>query len=60
MNFNNTINKIKTATEEYWNEFVSQIPGIIIAIIIIALGILLANFISSLLEKRYLKKLMIL
>lgn len=56
MNFNNTINKIKTATEEYWNEFVSQIPGIIIAIIIIALGILLANFISSLFRKTISKK----
>ncbi len=56
MSFNNTINKIKTATEEYWNEFVSQIPGIIIAIIIIALGILLANFISSLFRKTISKK----
>lgn len=56
MNFNNTRNKIKTATEEYWNEFVSQIPGIIIAIIIIALGILLANFISSLFRKTISKK----
>lgn len=56
MNFNNTINKIKTATEAYWNEFVAQIPGIIIAIIIIALGILLANFISSLFKKAISKK----
>lgn len=56
MSFNNTINKIKTATEEYWSEFVSQIPGIIIAIIIIALGILLANFISSLFRKTISKK----
>lgn len=56
MNFETTLNKIKQSTIKHWNEFIDQVPGIIIAIIIVAVGFLLANVVANLFKKAATKK----
>ncbi|GFD82846.1 hypothetical protein KUL118_57080 [Tenacibaculum sp. KUL118] len=56
MNFSSTIVKLKESVQLYWNEFINQIPKIIIAILIVAVGIIIANLISNFFRKTISKK----
>ncbi|WP_442264784.1 mechanosensitive ion channel family protein [Tenacibaculum sp. ZS6-P6] len=51
MTLNETLQKIKLALINYWNEFLNHIPGIILAVLIVVLGFLLSNVISSISKK---------
>lgn len=51
MNFSNTLIKLKESAQLYWNEFISKIPDIIIAILIVAIGLLIASSIANFFRK---------
>ncbi len=51
MNFNNTILKLKESAQGNWNEFIAQVPDIIVAILIVAVGSLLARVITNFFRK---------
>ncbi|SNR13918.1 mechanosensitive ion channel family protein [Tenacibaculum jejuense] len=50
MNLNNTLQKVQSALITYWNEFLAHVPGILIAILIVIIGFLLSNLISSIFQ----------
>ncbi|MFD0991849.1 mechanosensitive ion channel family protein [Tenacibaculum geojense] len=51
MNFNNTLKKLNNSLQEFWNNLINQVPKAIIAIIIVAIGFLLARFIARIFRK---------
>ncbi|WP_299619434.1 mechanosensitive ion channel family protein [uncultured Tenacibaculum sp.] len=51
MNLNNTLDTVKTAIADYWNGFLTHVPGVIVAVLIVIVGFLLSNFISSFFKK---------
>lgn len=46
-----SIQRIKDSVYEYWQDFLASVPKIIVAILIIIIGFLLANFISRFFKK---------
>jgi small-conductance mechanosensitive channel len=56
MELNSAVETIKVAFENSWKAFLKQVPGITLAIIIIALGFILSNFLASLFRKIVAKK----
>jgi small-conductance mechanosensitive channel len=46
-----TINQIRASFIESWNSLVEQIPNIVAAIVIIAIGFMLANYLTNLFRK---------
>lgn len=52
----NTLAQINETFIRYWQELIDQVPNIVIAILIIAIGYLLANLISSLFRKAITRK----
>ena len=51
MNLGTTINKLKESLITQWNQLLEQVPNIIIAILIVVIGFLVANFITRLFRK---------
>lgn len=47
---------ITDAIQNYWNSFLAVLPRIVLGILIIVVGILIANFITNLYRTRFLKK----
>lgn len=56
MNINSVLEKLKNAFLQNWNEFIKHVPDIILAILIIAAGFFLANFITKLFKKAIAKR----
>ncbi|CAM1333431.1 mechanosensitive ion channel family protein [Tenacibaculum aestuariivivum] len=56
MNFNNTIEKLKNSIQQYWYQFLEQVPEIFIAILIIVLGFLITKSIIKVFRKAVAKK----
>ncbi|WGH76546.1 mechanosensitive ion channel [Tenacibaculum tangerinum] len=56
MSFRDTIVKLKESAEIQWNEFVEQIPEIIVAILIIVLGLYISKTIATFFRKVIFKK----
>jgi small-conductance mechanosensitive channel len=52
------IQKIKDSFIASWNDFISQVPNIIAAILIVAIGFLFANFLSNVFRKTVARKTM--
>lgn len=51
MTINTTLSKLKDAMITQWNSLIEQVPKIIVAILIVVIGFLIANFITSLFRK---------
>lgn len=51
MDNNTTLSKLKDSLLEHWNDFIYQVPNIIIAILIVAFGFLLSNSIARFFKK---------
>ncbi|MBK5283848.1 MAG: mechanosensitive ion channel [Bacteroidia bacterium] len=56
MKINSLLEKLKIAFLQNWNEFIKHVPDIVLAILIIAAGFLLANFMTKLFRKAIEKK----
>ncbi len=52
----NFVNEFSKAITHYWSSFILSLPKLITAIVIIALGILISNFISGIIQTRLVKK----
>lgn len=53
---NDSLSQLKSSLLEYWNEFISQVPSIILAIVIVVIGFLISRFISNLFRKTIAKR----
>lgn len=51
MNFQDTIQKLKESLQTHWNELIEQTPRILVAILIVAIGFLLSDFIAKFFRK---------
>lgn len=51
MNENSALSKLKDSLMEHWNDFIYQVPNIIIAILIVAIGFLLSNSVALFFKK---------
>ncbi len=56
MNINSVIAKLQNAFLQNWNEFIKHVPDIILAILIVATGIILANYLTKIFKKAIEKK----
>ncbi|MEM9990573.1 MAG: mechanosensitive ion channel [Bacteroidota bacterium] len=56
MNFNEVIHNIKNSFLSAWESFIAQVPSIVIAILVIALGIILANILTRAFRKTISKR----
>lgn len=48
---NESISKLEVTLLDYWNDFVSQVPKILLAILIVIVGFLISRFISNFFRK---------
>ncbi|WP_313791269.1 mechanosensitive ion channel family protein [Lacinutrix neustonica] len=51
MDDNSALSKLKDSLMEHWNDFIYQVPNIIIAILIVAFGFLLSNSVALFFKK---------
>ncbi|MDY0779532.1 mechanosensitive ion channel family protein [Tenacibaculum sp. IB213877] len=51
MTFSDTLIKLKNSIESFWLKIIDQVPEIIVAILIVTIGFLAANFISKVFKK---------
>ncbi|MGG8494963.1 mechanosensitive ion channel family protein [Tenacibaculum sp. TC6] len=51
MNFQDTLQKLKESLQTHWNELIEQTPRILVAILIVAIGFLLSDFIARFFRK---------
>lgn len=51
MDFNEFIERVKSAFQENWEKLVDSMPEIILAILIVVIGILIANFLTNIFRK---------
>ncbi len=56
MNLNSVLEKIKIAFLQNWNQFLKHVPDIVLAILIVAAGFAVANFITKLFRKAIARK----
>lgn len=48
---NESISKLEMTLFDYWNDFVSQVPKILLALLIVVVGFLISRFVSNLFRK---------
>lgn len=53
---NNFLKEFSEAIQRYWNSFIFSLPKLITAIVIIILGVLISNFITSIIQTKLVKK----
>ncbi|MEX2350455.1 MAG: mechanosensitive ion channel family protein [Flavobacteriaceae bacterium] len=56
MDFNSFFEQVKVAFRENWNELVSNMPEIVLSILIVVIGILISNFLTRLFRRTVARK----
>lgn len=53
----NTLDQIKQSIEEHWNEFIEQLPMLLLALIVLVLALIISRWITTLFQRRLSKRL---